>query len=147
MKNIKTAMLLLLILLTAACSNNEESARKLLNQAITLQQNNQQEEAGKIYDKIVKDYPDTQTAVDINKQRLVRSEIIRSRTKEILGVALDAYRMDNGSYPSTEEGLTVLVRNPSNLLTWKGPYLANGLPPTLKITYKKDGEDYTLAVD
>lgn len=44
-------------------------------------------------------------------------------------MALDAYRADMGFFPSTQEGLSVLVR-PSNLwwprkrARWKGPYLS-----------------------
>ena len=31
--------------------------------------------------------------------------------------------MDIGRYPTTAEGLDALIRNPSGLMTWKGPYL------------------------
>jgi len=31
--------------------------------------------------------------------------------------------MDNGRFPTTEEGLAGLRSNPGNLPTWKGPYL------------------------
>src|SRR5258705_2048858 len=32
---------------------------------------------------------------------------------EMLGAALDAYRLDNGRYPSTEQGLNALLENPA----------------------------------
>jgi general secretion pathway protein G len=41
--------------------------------------------------------------------------------------ALDQYRLDIGSYPTTSEGLDSLVRNP-NKPKWNGPYLKKGVP-------------------
>ena len=37
--------------------------------------------------------------------------------------ALQAYRLDNDKYPTTEEGLQALVVAPSDAPHWKGPYL------------------------
>jgi general secretion pathway protein G len=37
--------------------------------------------------------------------------------------ALDLYRIDSGSYPSTQQGLEALVRNPGNARGWRGPYI------------------------
>ena len=45
-----------------------------------------------------------------------------------LEVALDAYEVDTGRYPTTSEGLKALVENPSNSNDWKGPYLKRGVP-------------------
>jgi general secretion pathway protein G len=42
---------------------------------------------------------------------------------ENLGVALDTFELDNGRYPTTEEGLAALITAPSNVTNWKGPYL------------------------
>lgn len=36
--------------------------------------------------------------------------------------ALDLYRIDTGSYPSTQQGLSALVRDPG-VTGWRGPYL------------------------
>lgn len=41
--------------------------------------------------------------------------------------ALDAFRLDIGRYPSTQEGLNALVANPG-IEGWAGPYLRKGLP-------------------
>src|SRR5205809_102660 len=41
---------------------------------------------------------------------------------ELFGTALDAYRLDVGSYPSGVQGLQALVANP-NVPNWNGPYL------------------------
>ncbi len=46
---------------------------------------------------------------------------------EMLGQALDAFRLDVGRYPSTSEGLNALVTNPG-VEGWNGPYLKKGLP-------------------
>ncbi len=46
---------------------------------------------------------------------------------EMLGQALDAFRLDVGRYPSTTEGLNALVTNPG-VDGWNGPYLKKGLP-------------------
>lgn len=49
---------------------------------------------------------------------------------EMLGTALDAYRLDNGHYPTTQQGLDALwimptVDPPTN---WRGPYLRKPVP-------------------
>ena len=40
-----------------------------------------------------------------------------------LGAALDLFYLDNGRYPSGSEGLGALVKEPSGLPQWNGPYL------------------------
>jgi general secretion pathway protein G len=50
---------------------------------------------------------------------------------ELLSVALDNYRLDNGSYPSTEQGLAALQEKPTREpipLNWRGPYLKRAIP-------------------
>lgn len=43
---------------------------------------------------------------------------------ETMKVALTTYKMDEGSYPTTEQGLQALVAPPADLAaTWSGPYL------------------------
>ena len=40
--------------------------------------------------------------------------------------ALDLYELDNGRYPTTEEGLDALIQKPASVLdrdSWNGPYL------------------------
>lgn len=48
---------------------------------------------------------------------------------EGLGKALDAYRLDTGSYPTTEQGLNALVLRPTDEGKWNGPYLQKAVPP------------------
>lgn len=47
---------------------------------------------------------------------------------EGLGRALDAYRLDTGHYPSTEQGLNALVVRPGEEPKWNGPYLQKAVP-------------------
>lgn len=50
---------------------------------------------------------------------------------EMLGAALDAYRLDNGRYPSTEQGLAALWQAPTiapRASNWRGPYLRKAVP-------------------
>jgi len=42
-----------------------------------------------------------------------------------IAVALDLYRIDVGHYPTQEDGLTALRKQPTNVSAWKGPYLGN----------------------
>jgi general secretion pathway protein G len=51
---------------------------------------------------------------------------------ELLGAALDNYKLDNGSYPTSDQGLTALDAKPTRdpvPLDWRGPYLKRGVPP------------------
>ncbi len=47
---------------------------------------------------------------------------------ELFGTALDAFRLDVGRYPTTEEGLKALREKPSGAEAWKGPYLPKEIP-------------------
>ena len=50
---------------------------------------------------------------------------------EMLSLALDTYRLDNGSYPSTEQGLSALRVMPTiggAPQNWRGPYLRRTVP-------------------
>ena len=43
--------------------------------------------------------------------------------------SLDLFYVDTGRYPTSPEGLDALVRRPSNLDVWNGPYLKGGIVP------------------
>jgi general secretion pathway protein G len=58
-----------------------------------------------------------------------KSEITTARAQ--LGAfekALDAFRVDMGRYPSTEEGLDSLLVKPNGAVKWNGPYLRKDVP-------------------
>jgi general secretion pathway protein G len=46
---------------------------------------------------------------------------------ELLGQALDQFRLDTGRYPTTSEGLNALMVNPGEE-NWDGPYLKKAIP-------------------
>jgi general secretion pathway protein G len=48
---------------------------------------------------------------------------------EQIGGLLGEYKLDVGSYPTTEQGLAALVTKPNDVETWSGPYIKNsGVP-------------------
>ena len=50
---------------------------------------------------------------------------------EMIGAALDAYRLDAGRYPTTQQGLDALWTAPTTdprPLGWRGPYLRKATP-------------------
>jgi general secretion pathway protein G len=82
-------------------------------------------------------------------------QVSKSNTKiaraqiNALEKALDQYRLDVGSYPSTELGLAALNTRPQNLDKWAGPYLKKDVPPDpwgASYIYKSPGDhgDYDL---
>jgi general secretion pathway protein G len=54
---------------------------------------------------------------------------IAKQSIERLGMVLDLYSLDMGSYPTTEQGLGALVKKPSSTANWNGPYLKNEALP------------------
>lgn len=63
------------------------------------------------------------------------AQIGKSNTKvakaqiESFGQALDQYRLDNGHYPTSEQGLAALRKLPQQEARWQGPYLKRDIPP------------------
>lgn len=47
---------------------------------------------------------------------------------ELLGTALDTFRLDVGRYPTSQEGLEALRRQPPDAKKWDGPYLKKEVP-------------------
>ena len=43
-----------------------------------------------------------------------------------LGSALEVFYLDTGRYPTSEEGLSALVRRPGDADAWNGPYVRGG---------------------
>jgi general secretion pathway protein G len=46
----------------------------------------------------------------------------------MIEMQLDAFEVDAGRYPTTEEGLAALVAPPASIKAWHGPYLKRGVP-------------------
>ncbi len=69
-----------------------------------------------------------------------------------ISVALDMYELDNGNYPTTEQGIAALVQKPSGSPTpanWNGPYLKKMPKDPWGHTYiyKYPGDVNTLGFD
>ena len=52
-----------------------------------------------------------------SRQKVAQQTIAR------LGSFLEVYRLDVGSYPTSEQGLAVLINRPSGVRGWNGPYI------------------------
>ena len=81
-----------------------------------------------------------------------KSETARTQV-EMLSVALDTYRLDNGSYPTSEQGLEALRAAPTRdpvPRNWRGPYLRKDVPldPWERpYVYKSPGEQNKTGFD
>jgi general secretion pathway protein G len=64
--------------------------------------------------------------------RVGDAKVTTARTQmSLLGTALDSYRLDNGAYPTSEQGLQALREKPARQpmpANWKGPYLRKDVP-------------------
>ncbi|MBI4773613.1 MAG: type II secretion system major pseudopilin GspG [Deltaproteobacteria bacterium] len=81
--------------------------------------------------------------VDTARQQAAQTQI------EIFSGALDTYRLDNGKYPTTDQGLQALMEKPEDLSNWAGPYLKKEIPRDPwgnDYVYKSPGEhgDYDI---
>ncbi len=79
----------------------------------------------------------------MSRQKTAKAQI------ELLGSALDEFRLDNGRYPTTDEGLEALRTKPEGLQNWSGPYLPKPVPKDPwgnSYVYRSPGEhgDYDL---
>lgn len=71
------------------------------------------------------------------KLRAARAQV------ELLGTALDTFRLDVGRYPTSQEGLDALRQRPSGVERWDGPYLKKETPRDPwgnPYTYRSPGE-------
>lgn len=57
-----------------------------------------------------------------------RTSVARQSIERLASV-LDLYKLDMGSYPSTEQGLAALNAKPSGSTGWSGPYLKGDAQP------------------
>lgn len=61
--------------------------------------------------------------------QITRSEVTAAKAQiDAFDKALQAFRIDVGRYPTTGEGLRVLVELPANEPRWRGPYLKDAIP-------------------
>jgi general secretion pathway protein G len=77
---------------------------------------------------------------------------IAHQSLERIGSTLDLYKLDVGSYPTTEQGLQALVEKPDDASGWNGPYVKSGGVPvdpwkhpyTYRSPSERSGHDYDL---
>ena len=76
--------------------------------------------------------------------RVGQSKLAAARVQiELLGTALDQFKLDVGRYPTTQEGLQALQTSPGNATGWEGPYLKKDVPRdpwSNAYQYKSPGE-------
>jgi general secretion pathway protein G len=79
-------------------------------------------------------------------------EKIAHQSIERLASVLDMYKLDVGTYPTTEQGLQALLTRPSGVTRWSGPYLKGdavpedpwGRPFAYRMPSDRAGHDYDL---
>jgi len=54
---------------------------------------------------------------------------IAAQSIQRIGSTLDLYKLDVGSYPTTDQGLAALVTQPADVASWNGPYVKSASPP------------------
>ena len=77
---------------------------------------------------------------------------VAKQSIERLSTVLDLYNLDMGSYPTTEQGLAALVKQPVGATNWNGPYLKGDAVPldpwshpfVYRRPSERQGHDYDL---
>ena len=76
---------------------------------------------------------------------------VAKQSIERIGSVLDMYKLDVGTYPTTEEGLRALVAPPTGVAMWNGPYLKGNEPVdpwnhpySYRSPSSRSGHDYDL---
>ncbi|MFA6358168.1 MAG: type II secretion system major pseudopilin GspG [Candidatus Omnitrophota bacterium] len=82
-----------------------------------------------------------------------KAAVAKTDINSNIAVALDLYELDNGRYPTTEQGLNALETKPADSSegsNWNGPYLKKepkdpwGKPYQYKYPAAHEGKDYDL---
>lgn len=60
--------------------------------------------------------------VERSKRQIARTQIV------MLENGIKLFKLDTGRFPTSEEGLAVLQKNPGNIVHWDGPYMEKTLP-------------------
>jgi general secretion pathway protein G len=59
----------------------------------------------------------------VNRSQQAKATAAGADVNSAIPLALDLFEMDNGRFPTSQEGLQALKANPGGLTKWKGPYL------------------------
>jgi general secretion pathway protein G len=57
-----------------------------------------------------------------------KQKIAQQSVERLVGI-LDIYKLDVGSYPTTDQGIQALVTRPTEATGWAGPYIKSGSVP------------------
>jgi general secretion pathway protein G len=86
--------------------------------------------------------------------RITEAKSATARTQlSLLETALDSYKLDVGSYPTSEQGLDALEKAPTREpvpISWRGPYLRRDVPNDpwgRPYIYKSPGEHNPTSFD
>ena len=75
----------------------------------------------------------------------------KTEIESTLGLALDMFEADTGSYPSTEQSLDALITKPDGVKNWRGPYIKKSNrfedPWKSKYHYQFPGQYNTFGYD
>jgi general secretion pathway protein G len=79
-------------------------------------------------------------------------EKIAHQSIERMAAVLDIYKLDVGTYPTTEQGLQALITRPTGVTHWNGPYLKGekipedpwGRPFVYRNPSQRPGREYDL---
>jgi general secretion pathway protein G len=80
------------------------------------------------------------------KQKIAHQQIER------IGSVLEMYKLDNGTFPSSDQGLAALSAKPTDAVNWNGPYIKGeapsndpwGRPFIYRSPSSRQGYDYDL---
>ena len=78
-----------------------------------------------------------------------QGDTVKIFVNDTMKASLFRYRIDNGRYPNTEEGLQALMTAPSGAKNWRGPYLES-LPTDpwgAEYQYRSPGRKNTDGID
>jgi len=59
----------------------------------------------------------------VGRSEQARMSATRADIKANIATGLKLYELDNGTFPSTDEGLAALMSAPTSAVNWNGPYL------------------------
>jgi general secretion pathway protein G len=79
-----------------------------------------------------------------------RSSVAKQSIERIDSL-LDMYKLDVGSYPTTDQGLQALLIRPADAANWNGPYVKSNVPVdpwnhayVYRAPSSRDGHDFDL---
>jgi general secretion pathway protein G len=79
---------------------------------------------------------------NVDKAKAVKA---RADIEGLMG-ALGTYKLDNGNFPTTEQGLAALRTKPADAAQWAGPYTEKEFPRTRGVTITSISSPASMAI-